>query len=97
MRAIKNDGLSVLVQCKKLDVSLWLDVSIDTQYKDVVVDWNKYIFHLNDPQDVKIRDIQDDVNNFDDFSSVAIQYLEYKGLIYQDSEGKWFETPAKEN
>ena len=92
MKAIKNDGLSVLVQCKKLDVSLWLDVEIEN--KDVLVDWNKYIFHLLDPQDVKIKAIQDDADNFDNFSSTAIQYLEDKGLIYQDSEGNWYETPA---
>lgn len=91
MKAIKNDGLSVLVQSKKHKVKLWIDVSIDNKYNDVIADWNKYIFYLNDPQDVKIKKIQENCNNFMDFTSVAIQYLQSKGLIFQDDEGKWFE------
>jgi hypothetical protein len=81
---------AVLVRDALNKISAWLDISVDKVYKDVDVEWNQYIFYLDNGNDVVKREWQDDVNNFDQASSVAIWELEKNGLIYQDDKGRWF-------
>lgn len=107
MKAIKhevhNEGtdnkyFSVLIQDKKIKV--WVDVSVED--KDLSIDWNKYIFHLWNEEDVKVRDYQDACNdeagayNCDACFSLATSYLEEQELIYQSNKGNWFLYPSKE-
>jgi len=81
---------AVLVRDTLNKISAWLDISVDKVYKDFRVEWNQYIFYLDNGNDVIKREWQDDVNNFEQASSVAIWELEKSGLIYQDDKGKWF-------
>jgi hypothetical protein len=81
---------SVLVEDISNQIKAWLDIAIDKVYKDVDVEWNQYIFYLDNGNDVAKREWQDDVDNFDQASSIAIYELESKGLIYQDVKGRWF-------
>ena len=81
---------AVLVRDTLNKISAWLDISVDKVYKDVDVEWNQYIFYLDNGNDVVKREWQDDVNNFDQASTVAIWELEKNGLIYQDDKGRWF-------
>lgn len=87
MEAIKyekdKDGGSVLI--KDGEIETWVDVTIDNE--DVMCDWNKYIFHLNNPKDVKIGEWQS--RNFDEASSLAIAKLEAEKIIQQRHDGKW--------
>ena len=101
MKAIKhevhNEGtdnkyFSVLIQDKKIKV--WVDVSVDD--KDVSIDWNKYIFHLDNEEDVKVKQYQEDCDNCDTCFSLASEYLEEQELIYQSNIGNWFLYPSKE-
>jgi len=74
MKAIKKDkNGSVLIDTKK-GFSLWMDVwnnGYETQ-----CDWNKYIFFENNSLDMEIKAFQEDVNNFDTCTSLAIEYYE---------------------
>jgi len=90
LQVIKKDSSNaVLVSCKELNVELWIDVSIEDN--DVIADWNKYIFYLNNSEDVRIKAIQENSWNFELFTSVAIDYLEKNNVILQDDNGKWSE------
>jgi hypothetical protein len=86
LKTIKEgEYYAVLVAANGLKV--WLDISIVDN--DVVVEWNQYIFHTNDPDDLKVRDFQDDPDNYDMASSMAINALEVEGYIKQDNNGNW--------
>lgn len=74
MKAIKIDKTgSVLIDTKK-GFNVWVDVWKDED--ELMVDWNKYIFHLDNEDDVKIRTFQEDCNNFIEASEVAIDFYE---------------------
>ena len=76
MKAIKIDDTgSVLVQSE--DIKVWVDVWQDDQ-GEINADWNKYIFHLDCEEDVKISKFQECCSNFDEATSVAISYYEEK-------------------
>ena len=108
MKAIKHEVhedknynskyFSVLIKDK--DIEVWVDVSVED--KDLSIDWNKYIFHLTDEEDVKIKQYQeaytDEVGcyNADACFSLATSYLEEQKLIYQSNKGNWFLYPSKE-
>lgn len=80
-----EDGYSVLV--KQGDMKLWIDVDIVDN--DVRADWNQYIFNTEDSNDMEIKKFQEDPNNFEDFTSVAIQHLEQENEIKQNDDGAW--------
>ena len=51
------------VSIKLKGLVFWIDAEIvDGQWS---FDWNQYIFHLTDSDDLKRRAIQDDCNNFE--------------------------------
>lgn len=87
MEAIKHEkdstGGSVLI--KDGDIETWVDVSIKNG--DVECEWNKYIFHLDDPKDVKIGEWQS--RNIDEAWSVAVAKLEAEKVIQQLPNGTW--------
>ena len=74
MKAIKKDSTgSILIDTKK-GFNVWVDVWKDGT--DLLADWNKYIFYLDCPLDIKIKEFQDDICNFDLATSLAIEYYE---------------------
>lgn len=76
MKAIKIDDTgSVLVQSG--DIKVWVDVWKDSS-GETVADWNKFIFFENDREDMRIKKFQEDNWNFDQATSVAISYYEFK-------------------
>ena len=81
-------GWSVLVKDSRCDKFFWIDIHIENE--DIITDWNMYIFNLNDKDDIFRRDYQSNLENFEDCTSVAIQFLEERGFIEQDHKAKWF-------
>lgn len=72
MKAIKiDDNGSVLVKAKN-GIEVWVDVL--EQDGELTADWNKYIFYLDNPQDVKIRKFQENCDNFIEATEIAIDY-----------------------
>lgn len=69
----------------------WMDVSID--HPDIDIEWNQYIFDLTNSKDVARREFQDDCDNYDVYSSLAVQYLEQNNLVYQDYRARWYIAP----
>lgn len=65
---------SFLVHSDELGRSLWMDVWVEDG--EILCDWNKYVFHLDDSNDVEEMRIQRDCDVFDAFSSAAIEYFE---------------------
>jgi hypothetical protein len=88
MQAIKHEKNAVLIKDNQVEV--WVDVWVSDG--DVNVEWNKYIFFDNDPRDVAIRSWQDDFENFEEASSLAISTLEDAGMIKQLDNGRWVST-----
>jgi hypothetical protein len=86
MKAIRYEKDAVLIQKGK--IKAWVDVVIDKE--DVVCDWNKYIFYLNRRSDVILRSWQDEIENFEEATNLAIETLEKFGVVYQDENGKWY-------
>ena len=71
MEVIKKDKMgSVLIQDK--DIEVWVDVWKDDD--EYVAEWNKYIFFTNCEKDMAIKKYQENDDNYDEVSSVAIEY-----------------------
>jgi len=85
MKVIKFLKDAVLI--KDGDIEAWVDVTVHNQ--DIICDWNAYIFDLTNSKDLALRAWQDDCDNFDMATSLAVETLERKGFIYQDEKGKW--------
>ena len=85
----KDEGFSVLVKDTNSNFSAWVDVYIPNDSKDVSVDWNKYIFHTTNSNDIKQKTIQEDNEVFDVVTSEAVNFLSEKGLLVQDEKGEW--------
>lgn len=85
-----KDGWSVLVEDKREKFSAWINVWIDTEYNDIMVEWNQYIFYTNYEDDVYQKLHQEDHYVWDMFGSEAINALVDKGYIYQNDDGEWF-------
>jgi hypothetical protein len=85
-----KEQFSVLIEDLHNDIEGWLDVWVDKVYKDVSIEWNQYIFFLDNENDVEKRKWQDDLGVFDYAGSLAVSVLQDKGLIYQNDKGKWF-------
>lgn len=88
MKAIRYEKDAVLIQKGK--IKAWIDVLIEKE--DVISDWNKYIFYLYRKSDVILRNWQDEIENFEGATNLAIETLEKFGIIYQDNNGKWYQT-----
>ena len=74
MKAIKIDETgSVLIDTKK-GFNVWVDVWKDEN--ELTADWNKYIFYLDNENDVEIRTFQEDCNNFIEATEVAIDFYQ---------------------
>lgn len=72
MKAIKiDDSGSVLVKAKN-GIEVWVDIL--EQDGEYIAEWNKYIFYLDNPQDVKIREFQENCDNFIEATEIAIDY-----------------------
>jgi len=56
------DGTSYRIQFEN-GLKLWFDTWRSDN--EVTGDWNKYIFHLNNPDDVIERDFQNNSDNFE--------------------------------
>lgn len=80
MKAIKHDDTySVFISDTENGVNFWMDVY--NENGEIIADWNKYIFHLDNENDVKIKKYQECPFNFDMASSIAIEYIEKNNLI----------------
>lgn len=91
MKVLKiDDTNAVLIKSDEFEYPLWMDIWMDEGDTEPQCDWNQYIFHLDDPKDVAIADFQESGNNFEDFSSTAIEALEKAGILTQTNDGKWF-------
>ena len=91
-----EDGWCVFVEDKREEFSAWINVWIDTDYNDVMTDWNKDIFYTNYESDVYQKLHQDNDCVCDYFTSEAVHALETKGYIYQNENGEWFAKEEEE-
>ena len=74
MKAILKDvNGSIKIDTQK-GFFVWVDVWKESD--DLMADWNKYIFHLNNSLDIEIKNFQDNIDNFDLATSLAIEYYE---------------------
>lgn len=74
MKAIKIDKTgSVLIDTKK-GFNVWVDVT-ETD-GELTAEWNKYIFYLDNEEDIKIRAFQEDDGNFIEATEEAIDFYE---------------------
>ena len=89
-----EDGWSVLVEDKREKFSAWVNVWIDTEYNDVMTEWNNDIFYTDYEDDVWQMLHQNDATVYEMFTSEAIYALADKGYIYQNDDGEWL---AKED
>lgn len=71
MKAIREVSGSVLIDTKK-GFNVWVDVWHEDD--DLVADWNKYIFYLDDEDDVNQKKFQEDSNNFMEATEEAIDF-----------------------
>ena len=76
MKIVNTDGNSVLIDTD-LGLYVWMDVIEEDG--EFFADWNKYIFFLDRSEDVEIKEFQENVENFELCSSLAIEYFENKG------------------
>ena len=91
-KAVKIDEstegfISVLVVDEKSKFQAWMDVCIDN--KDISVDWNQYIFHLDNEKAVFQKEMQDDCYIFEMCNSEAVNFLENINKISQDENANW--------
>lgn len=90
MKVLKiDDTNAVLIKSDEFEYPLWMDVWMDKGGTEPQCDWNQYIFHLDDPKDVAIKAFQESCDNFEDFSSIAIEALENAGILTQNNDGTW--------
>ena len=61
----------------KKGFNVWVDVWKDGD--DLTADWNKYIFYLNCDEEVKIKNFQENCENFIEATEEAIDF--YKRQI----------------
>jgi len=85
MKVLKYEVESVLI--KDRNIKAWLDVWIENE--DIICDWNQYIFILTDSKDTAIKRWQDNSENFEAATNLAVKTLQDAGIIYQDEKAKW--------
>lgn len=89
MKAIRYEKDTVLIQAGK--IKAWVDVVVRDN-GDLYIDWNKMIYYLNKKEDVILREWQDNAENFEEATSLAIETLEKIGIIYLDENDEWHQT-----
>lgn len=72
-----DDSNSVFLQTNK-GINVWVDVWLEDG--EITADWNKYIFYLDNEEDVKIKKFQEDISNFEEATSIAISFIESKNI-----------------
>lgn len=87
---VDHNFFSVQVRFDTDNRLYWIDVAVDATHNDLSLDWNQYIFNLADFEDLARKEVQENVDNFEEATSAAVYYLEALGLIYQDNAGNWF-------
>lgn len=65
----------------------WLDVSYDSEYKELNIDWNQYIFYLTDHDDVERKEFQENCDNFDEAISEVYACLLSEAELVDNDEG----------
>jgi hypothetical protein len=85
MKVIKTETESVLIKAGQVEA--WMDVVVE--HGDVVCDWNKMTYYLDNANDMRQKAWENKPGNFEDASSLAIAALEKQGYIYQDGDGVW--------
>lgn len=80
-------GYSVLVRDKKNDMEQAIDVWVDDN--DLQTDWSSFIFHRNNPEDMRSQAYQKNAEFYEYMTSAATEYLADKGLIKQSPDGEW--------
>ena len=88
IKAIRYEKDAVLIQDGK--IKAWIDIWIENE--DVICDWNQNDFIMTDPNDVALKKWQDNLEHFEDATSIARETLENQAVIYQDEIGKWHTT-----
>ena len=91
MKAIKYEKDAVLIQDG--NIKAWIDIRIENE--DLVCDWNKNDFCITDPNDVALKKWQENLDNFENATCLAIKTLEDVTIIYQDNKTKWHTTKDK--
>ena len=77
MKVIKTEletaGIVSSVQIKtENNLKIWFDVWQDRTHEEVTGDWNKYIFRLDNSEDLKIKEFQNNSENFNECLDLAI-------------------------
>lgn len=87
--AIRVDATGgVLVRDESIDFQAWIDVQVVNG--DLEVDWNQYIFYLDNPEHARAREVQKNPELFMEFTEAATEKLTELGYIEYDSEtDKW--------
>lgn len=88
MKAIKYEKDAVLIQDDR--IKAWIDILVENE--DIICDWNQNNFVMTDPNDVSLKKWQDNLEHFEDATSIARETLENEGIIYQDENAKWHTT-----
>jgi len=72
MKAIKIDKTGGVLIDTLQGFNVWMDVYEESG--ELIADWNKYIFRLDNQDDLDIRKFQENIDNYDEASSIAISY-----------------------
>jgi hypothetical protein len=88
MKAIRYEKDTVLIQ--KGNIKAWVDVVVNEG--QLYYDWNKMAYYLWKKEDLILREWQEDAENFEEATSLAIETLEKYGIIRQNDNGKWHTT-----
>ncbi|HBK82045.1 MAG TPA: hypothetical protein DDZ41_00345, partial [Flavobacterium sp.] len=80
MKALKYEKDAVLIQDGK--IKAWVDICVENG--DTICDWNKNDFIMTDPNDIALKNWQDNLEHFEDATSLARETLENLGIIFQD-------------
>jgi len=82
-----TDGYSVLVKDENSEFEAWVDVYVLDG--DIITDWNKQIFYLNNEKDIFQKNMQDDAYIFELCTSISVQFLEENNKVKQNESGIW--------
>ncbi len=82
IKVIKKDRTnSVLFQANET-LQVWFDFWVTDG--ELNGDWNQYMFHLNDSNDLEAQEFQSNAENFTTCFELGEQYLIEQGVLTQD-------------
>lgn len=91
LTSIRRDSTHWTVQVERVcGRTFWVDVYIYEPKNTVVADWAQTVFFLEDEEDQIRKQIQYSVNEYDDATGTAVEYLRSTNEITQDEAGNWF-------